>query len=119
MKKDRGTTLTLEQYNLIVTFLRFGQKPSKKSLRNAGIFGTLNEGAKSGGKSSPIARFRSIAKRLQYRDSDNELVFTSNSKIVLPSSRFDEVIMQAHTSGGKKHWNLAKTMLKVPYKNCY
>ena len=109
-KKERGTTLTLEQYNLFVAFLRNSVKPNRKILKNAGLAGKLDaDQVLSANSKVAYARFRSIANR----ESDNELIFKSNSKIVLPRTRFEEVIMRAHKSRGNKHLNLTKTIEKV------
>lgn len=112
-KKERENSLTLEQYEMIAAFLKDGIKPSRKSLKNAGLTGIQN-GSPDGGKmKAPFVRFRSIAKRLTFRESDGELIFKANSKIILPNNRFEDTILTAHKSNGPKHLNITRTIQKV------
>lgn len=112
-KKERENCLTLEQYEMIVAFLKHGIKPSRKSIKNTGLTGTQDGGPDGGKKKSPFVRFRSIAKRLTYRASDGELIFKANSKIILPKNRFEDTILTAHKSNGPKHLTITKTIQKV------
>ena len=113
MKLDRGTSLSKEQYDLIYDFLKYGKKPSNEALQQADLYGNLNTGHLHP-NTSKFARLKSIAKRLRIRN-DQQLVFKSNNKIVIPNSQFEEVIMEAHANvrRGGKHLNITRTLEAV------
>lgn len=111
-KTDRGRSFSKQQYDLIFNFLKTGQKPNAIDLKSAGLTGDT-DGDFQHPNTSSYFRFKSFAKRLSIREDDQELVFKANNKIVLPTSRFEEVIKKAHCNNGKKHLNITKTIEKV------
>lgn len=112
----QGTTITLEQYQLLYAYIRHDVTPSRRSLNNSAIprpprcSSTSREQVVN---FSSLKRFKGIASRLEYRTTDDELVFKVGSRILLPNSRFNEVITEAHSSAGYKHLNLRCTIEKV------
>ena len=107
---DRSCHLSLKQYNIIVSYLNTGIKPSAQALQDADLLTKLNGGVNNSGK---YYRLRSLAGRLSLRPTDGALVFASNGKVVIPSSKFVQTIKQAHKSEGSKHLNATQTLAKV------
>ena len=111
-KKWRGTSLSQKQYDIIVSCLRTGNKPSIESLKAANLYGKLN-GGKLNKPCGGYFRFKSIINRLSLRKSDGALTFKGNGKIVLPNSKFASVVLAAHKSPGTRHLNISATVAKV------
>lgn len=111
-RKERGTSLSKCQYGLMFNFLKFGRKPDPSELKNSSSPENKSEGFQHPNTSSYF-RFKSIVKRLKFREEDQEIVFRSNNKIVLPTNRFEEIIRRTHVSDGKKHLNIRQTIEKV------
>ena len=107
---ERSCHLTLKQYNIILSYLNTGIKPPTEALEEADLVTALNGGINKCGK---YHRLRSLASRLSLRPTDGALVFASNGKVVIPSSKFVQIIKQAHKSGGEKHLNVTQTLAKV------
>ena len=107
---ERSCHLSIKQYNIILSYLNTGIKPSAQALQEADLLATLNGGVNKCGK---YHRLRSLASRLSLRPTDGALVFASNGKVVIPSSKFVQTIKQAHKNGGGKHLNVTQTLAKV------
>ena len=105
---DRGFTLSQNQYDLILNYLKNGITPTSRDFKAAEL-----DGLTASKHTGAFSRFKSIMRRLRYRSSDNALLFYGNSKIVLPNTRFTEVIKNAHKNKGDKHINFTKTLEKV------
>ena len=106
---DRSCHLTLKQYNIVLSYLNTGIKPPIRTLEDADLLGNLNGGANKSGR---FHRLKSIASRLALRP-DGALLFASNGKVVIPSSKFVSTIKQAHRGTGEKHLNCSQTLAKV------
>ncbi|XP_052233075.1 uncharacterized protein LOC127845936 [Dreissena polymorpha] len=113
-KLDRGNSLSIKQYNLIYNFLRNGDKPTLREMYDA-EFAAASLKPDHVRQERPYARFKSIAKRLRITH-DNQLVFKTNNKIVLPINNFKNAIMEAHQNEGKRHLSLTRTIEKLSEK---
>ena len=109
-KKERSCHLTLKQYNIVVSYLNTGIKPSVRSLEEADLVENLNGGVNKSGR---FHRLKSIASRLSLRSTDGALLYANNGKVVLPSTKFVQTIKQAHKGTGDKHLNCSQTLAKV------
>lgn len=107
---ERSCHLTLKQYNIILSYLNTGVKPPIRTLEDADLVGNLNGGVNKSGR---YHRLKSIASRLALRPTDGALIFASNGKVVIPSSKFEEVIEKVHQSTVDQHLNASQTLAKV------
>ena len=109
-RRERSFHLTIKQYNIIVSFLNTGIKPTIRVLEEADLVENLNGGVSKSGR---FHRLKSLASRLSLRPTDGALIYATNGKVVLPSNKFVQTIRQAHRGTGEKHLNCSRTLAKV------
>ncbi|XP_069114781.1 uncharacterized protein [Argopecten irradians] len=92
-KGERGAILTKKQYDLILAFHKDGIVPSRIVLDDAEI-GDPNQSTYN-----RTVRFKSWARRMYFRLSDEALIHRITGKIILPQEKFESAIMAAHCGG--------------------
>ncbi|OWF48005.1 uncharacterized protein LOC110453637 [Mizuhopecten yessoensis] len=109
-KGERGAILTQKQYDLIVAFHRNGVVPSQIELEDAEI-GDPNQSAYN-----KTGRFKSWARRMYLRLSDDTLIHKITGKKILPQEKFESVILAAHRgsqAGGSNSYNHHSTSATI------
>lgn len=117
-KYERGTFLNEKQYTLFKNFLKYGVRPTIQELidnlnmEHHGVsltnnFSKLRERLRF--------KFRSWAARMEYRESDDNLIHKLYRKIIIPKEMYTSVIQDIHCNCFK-HLGITATLAKV--NNC-
>ncbi|KAK3581156.1 hypothetical protein CHS0354_024688 [Potamilus streckersoni] len=109
-KRPRCGTLNLNQYNLLLNYIKTGVCPYRGHVLQVGLY---DEGSR--GKYGGLYRVKEWAKRMGLDATGSQLVFKKNGKLIVPEERFEEVVRSIHCNptNTNKHLNFQDTLAKL------
>ncbi|KAL3859517.1 hypothetical protein ACJMK2_009733 [Sinanodonta woodiana] len=109
-KRPRCGTLNLNQYNLLLNYIKTGVCPYMGHVRQVGLY---DEGSR--GKYGGLYRVKEWAKRMGLDATGSQLFFKKNGKLIVPEERFEEVVRSIHRNptNTSKHLNFQDTLTKL------